>query len=292
MLNKGYQLLTDDEIDRLDDVVQLLARGLRSLDMPVRSVELELGPSQLEVTFAPQPALEAADTMVLLRSAVKQLCRRHGYHATFMTRPHLADICSSGWHLHQSLIDRETGDNVFRSTAEDSSILSTAGRSYLGGLLEHAAGSTFFSTPTINGYKRFRPYSLAPDRVVWGLDNRGALIRTLGQKGSPSTRLENRSGEPAANPYLYIASQIVAGVDGLDRALDVGPATDEPYDAEAPLLPRSLMEALDALAVDTLFADRFGEDVVSWLIELKRAEVGRYLATVTDWEQREYFDLF
>ena len=230
--------------------------------------------------------------MVLLRSAVKQLCRRHGYHATFMSRPQLPNIASSGWHLHQSLVDRGTRANAFAAGPDDYALLSKVGQAYLAGLLEHARAATVFATPTINGYKRFKPNSLAPDRVAWGIDNRGAMLRTIGTHGDPATRIENRSGEPAANPYLYMASQVAAGLDGIDRDLVPDAATDAPYDAPAPRLPASLIEALDALAEDGLFADRFGPDFVSWYVELKRAEVERFLSTVTDWEQREYFDHF
>jgi glutamine synthetase len=148
-----------------------------------------------------------------------------------------------------------------------------------------------FATPTINGYKRYRPYSLAPDRVVWGADNKGALLRVVGPAGSPGTRIENRAGESAANPYLYLAAQIVAGMDGMDRDLDPGPPTEDPYDADAPRLPTSLMTALEHLVDDTVLTSWFGEGFTDYLLRLKRAEVDRFLSSVTDWEQREYFDL-
>ena len=111
---------------------------------------------------------------------------------------------------------------------DNAEALSAFGRFYLGGLLQHARASTVFTTPTINGYKRYRSYSLAPDRAIWGRDNRGVMIRVLGGSGNPATRLENRIGEPAANPYLYMASQILSGLDGVDRALDPGPSADTP----------------------------------------------------------------
>ena len=102
--------------------------------------------------------------------------------------------------------------------------LSPLGRHYLAGLLQHARASAVFATPTINGYKRYRAYSLAPDRAIWGRDNRGVMVRMLGGANDPATRLENRIGEPAANPYLYMASQILAGLDGIDRAARATPA--------------------------------------------------------------------
>ena len=130
-------------------------------------------------------------------------------------------------------------------------------RFYLAGLLEHARASTVFTTPTINGYKRYRSYSLAPDRAIWGRDNRGVMIRVLGGPGDAATRLENRIGEPAANPYLYMASQILSGLDGVDRKLDPGPSADTPYETKAALLPKSLREAVFALNDDPFFRRRW-----------------------------------
>jgi glutamine synthetase len=130
--------------------------------------------------------------------------------------------------------------------------------------------------------------SLAPDRILWGEDNKGAMVRVV---GDPPTHLENRSAEPAANPYLAIVAQVVSGLDGVDRGLDPGDPTHRPYSEDAARLPDSLMEALDALDADPVFATAFGADVVSWIATLKRAEVTRYLQAVTDWEHREYYDL-
>jgi glutamine synthetase len=285
-LSRGAQLLSEEDLDSVDDVVHLLHDGLTALDLPLRSIELEFGPNQLEVTLAPRPGLAAADAVVLCRSAIRQLCRRAGYHATFMSRPVGADTASAGWHLHQSLVDNATGANAFLAT---DAVLSDVGLRYLAGLLRHAAAATVFTTPTVNGYKRYQPFSLAPDRIVWGVDNKGAMVRAV---SGPATRLENRSGEPAANPYLYVASQAVSGLAGIEERLDPGPPTETPYAEDAPRLPGSLMAALDALERDPLFATAFGADVVNWLATLKRAEADRYLADVSAWEQREYFGLF
>src|SRR5262245_63338360 len=119
-------------------------------------------------------------------------------------------------------------------------MLSTGDKYDRGGLLAHARATAAFTTPTINGYKRYRPYSLAPDRAIWARDNRGVMVRVIGQPGSPATRLENRVGEPAANPYLYVASQIYSGLDGIARRLDPVPSADTPYETHATLLPNNL----------------------------------------------------
>lgn len=287
----GAQLLHEEGLDSLDDVVASLHRGLDALDLSLRSVELEFGANQLEITLAPADAARAADDVLLCRSAIRQLCRRHGMQATFMSRPIGSESASTGWHLHQSLRHLDSGAPAFVPTEAGTS-LSEIGRRWLAGLLHHAAAASAFTSPTINGYKRYRPYSLAPDRIVWGHDNKGAMVRVIGGAHDPNTRVENRSGEPTANPYLYIASQVISGLDGIEASLDAGASTDDPYAAAAEFLPRSLMTALDALDESTVFEAALGRNVVDWFLTIKRAEVDRYLAHVSEWEQREYFSLF
>ncbi|HEY2621890.1 MAG TPA: hypothetical protein VGI53_00465, partial [Dyella sp.] len=258
---------------------------------------VELGPSQCEFTFRPQAGLDAADTMILFRAATKQIARRHGLLASFMCRPAQQNLFSSGWHLHQSLIERTRGANAFAGNARDG--LSATGLHFLAGLLDHAHASAAFATPTINGYKRYRAYTLAPDRAIWARDNRGVMVRVLGQPGDAATHLENRIGEPAANPYLYMASQIYAGLDGMAQKRDPGPSADTPYEAKAQLLPKDLGEALAALRASETFGKAFGGAFVDYYAHIKEAELARFKAEasgggseVTAWEQNEYFDLF
>jgi glutamine synthetase len=291
LLTQGYQYLTEQRYDQFDSVFEILRRDVSALGLPLRSIELEYGPSQCEFTFHPGTGLEPADAMVLLRSAIKQIARRNGYHATFMCRPRLPNVMSSGWHLHQSLRVRAGGANAFMAS-DGRSDLSPVAMHWMAGLLTHARAATAFTTPTLNGYKRYRPYSLAPDRVIWGRDNRGVMIRALGAPGDPGTRLENRAGEPAANPYLCMAAQVLSGLDGLNRKLDPGPSADAPYETEAERLPASLGEALVALRADTCFAEGFGAPFIDYFARIKDAEIARFQAEVTEWEQREYFDLF
>jgi glutamine synthetase len=291
LLSHGYQYLTEQRYDQMEPVLEILRRDILALGLPLRSIEVEFGPSQCEFTFKPGMGLEPADTMILFRSAVKQICQRHGYHATFMCRPRLPNVFASGWHLHQSIVARASGDNVFM-TKDSGEVLSAFGRSYMAGLLEHARASAVFATPTINGYKRYRSYSLAPDRAIWGRDNRGVMVRVLGATGDPATRLENRIGEPAANPYLYMASQILAGLDGVDRKLDPGRSADTPYETKAPLLPKTLQEAVFSLSEDSFFREAFGSGFVDYYVHIKNAEIERFQAEVSDWEHREYFEMF
>jgi glutamine synthetase len=290
-LAHGFQYLAEFRMDEVEPVVDLIRRDITAMELPLRTVEIEFGPSQVEFTFAPLPGIESADLMVLFRSAAKQICRRHGYHASFMCRPAFENFFSSGWHLHQSLLDRKTGANVLMPS-DDGDLLSGIGEAYVAGLLEHAAASCIFTTPTINGYKRFRPQSLAPDRILWAKDNRGAMIRALGGPGDAGTRIENRAGESAANPHLYLASQMIAGLDGITRGLAPPPPADTPYTTEAPALPRSLMDAMVAFRASEMYRDVLGDGFINYLLAIKEGEVSRYLSEVTDWEQREYFEIF
>ena len=290
LLTQGYNYLTESRYDALDPILETLRRETEALGLPLRSMEVEFGPSQVEFTFAARPALESADILLLFRSAAKQVARRHGHHVTFMCRPRIPNVMSSGWHLHQSLTDATTGRNLF--IGESGALLSDTARHFLGGLLHHARAASAFSTPTLNGYRRYRPYSLAPDRAIWGIDNRGVMLRALGRPGDRATRIENRVGEPAANPYLYMASQLAFGLDGIAHRRDPGPPADTPYESKAEPLPRSLAEALAALEADSVARDAFGAGFIDYFCRIKRAEIARFEAEVSEWEQREYFDLF
>ena len=299
MIHPGYHMLSEQWADMSDAPLRIVQQTAQALGLPLLSLEIELGPSQVEAVFEATHALKAADNMLLFRSAVKQALRRAGYHATFMCRPPLPSIMSSGWHLHQSLTDINTGAPVFmRSSPEHGSTaqhaghtLSELGQHYLAGLLLHAHAASPFCTSTVNGYGRFRPHSLAPQSAVWGRDNRGAMLRVIGGENDKATRIENRIGEPAANPYLYMAAQIYAGLDGIQHQLRPPLATTAPYATADTQLPRSLEQALEMLNNDAGFSADFGIDFVRYYTRVKQSEIARYaLAEDKDeWQRREYF---
>ncbi|TFZ03334.1 glutamine synthetase family protein [Ramlibacter rhizophilus] len=299
MVHPGYNLLTEGWFDMAEEPLRIVQQTAQALELPLTSLEIELGPSQVEAVFEASDALTAADRMVLFRSSVRQALRRAGYHATFMCRPPFPNIMSSGWHLHQSVVDLATGRNLFRRDAPAEGTdplnarhaLSDIGAQWLAGLLAHARGMAVFCTPTANGYGRFRPNALAPQSALWGRDNRGAMLRLVGSCGDAATRIENRIGEPAANPYLYMASQIHAGLDGIERGLAPPPATETPYATADALLPTSLGEALSALQADTDLTAAFGKPFVDYLLQIKRSEQTRLeqAKDPEDWQRREYF---
>ena len=301
VFQRGYQYLSEVRLDSVASTLEVIRDGLAAVGLPPRSMEDEWGPGQMEFSFSPIGGLAAADAVVLFRSAVKQMCQRRGLLATFMCRPALPNFFSSGWHLHESLLSRQDGRNVF---ASDDDFLSATGRQFVAGLLDHALPMGVFATPTVNGYKRFRPYSFAPDRVCWALENRGALVRVQGAPGDTNSHVEMRMGEPAANPYLYMAANIAAGLDGIRRELDPPPPVEaDPYVSDNPPLPASLAEAIGALEQDGFFRKAFGDTMVDYLLQMKRSEVGRYEAAiaknpppdgqdVSEWEMHEYFEFY
>ncbi len=289
LLNHGYQYLTEARYDAAEPVLDDLRRHAQALDLPIRSMEIEFGPSQFEFTFEPGAPLAQADVTALFRAMVRQTCARAGLHATFMCLPQQRDIVPSGWHLHQSLADG-AGANLFTPDSPDSLPPIAAG--WIAGLLDRAAETALLLVPTVNGYKRFKPGMMAPDRIQWARDNKGAMIRALFSPGDPASRIENRLPEPAANPYLAFAAQIHAGLDGIEAGSELPAPVESPYAGVAPRLPANLGDAIALFERSDFIARHFGQDFRHWLTTLKRAEWDRYRMTVSEWEQREYFTLF
>ena len=300
LTTSGFQYLTENRFDQVGPIMDVLRETMQGLGMPLRSQEVELGPSQYEFTFGPEIGMAPADTMVLFRSAMKQVARRHGHLVSFMCRPKFPNAFASGWHLHQSLLDRKSGANAFVS--RDKEILSPLGRAFLAGLIANARAGAAFGTPTLNGYKRYHGVNtMAPVQAIWARDNRGVMVRVMGHPGDPATHLENRVGEPLANPYLYMASQIHAGLDGVARKLVPPLSADSPYErnsGKSEQLPQTLEDAVGALAGNACFRAALGDAFVDYYVAVKRFELARAskenganTTEVTAWEHREYFDM-
>jgi glutamine synthetase len=291
-VNAGYQFNLDNYLDGVSTVTGPLFVMLQALGLPLRSVEHESGPGQLEFTFNPMLASDAADAMLLFRTLVKQVCTRRGLHASFMSLPRIDGFDPCGWHLHQSVVSGASRRNLFAvdSTAEG---MSPEAKAYVEGLVARAREFCLLSVPTINGYRRLGPqFPLSPTRIGWSVEDRTAMVRVLG--AGSSTHVENRVGEPCANPYLLIAAQLFAGLTGL-----AGPTGAEPVVASDDKLPRSLAEALAAFRGSKQARILLGDPLASCLTKLKESELSRFEAwcaderppedEVTEWEQREYF---
>lgn len=289
-LNQGYQYLTETRYGEAEELLDCLRRTAQSMDMQVQSVEIEMGPGQFEFTFAPADPMAIADMSTNFRTMVKEVCQRRGLLASFMAKPKLPNAAANGWHIHQSIWAKDTGENMF-APGNDGNLTATAS-AWIAGLLENAAASCLMTTPTVNGYKRYAPYQLAPNRIGWGNDNRGAMIRVLTDPNASASRIENRVADSTANPYFALASQIYSGLDGLDRKLEAPPPLSSPYENDAKKLPTNLHSAIEHFEDSKLFSNRFGPEFTSYTTRLKRAEWQRYLMTVSEWEHAEYFTAF
>ncbi|QXJ22629.1 glutamine synthetase [Actinomadura graeca] len=290
-VDAGYQFNLDAYSDAVAPVVGPLVGMLTGLGLPLRTVEHESGPGQLEITFDPLPADEAADAMLLFRTLTKQYCARNGYHASFMALPGLDGADPSGWHIHQSVIGPD-GRNLFDEGGPEPSESGSC-RAYTDGLLAAAAELCLLSVPTVNGYHRFDPsYSLSPTEVSCRYEDRTALVRVLG--GGESTHVETRLAEPCANPYLAIAAQLFAGLDGITGG-------DGPRAKHPAALPGSLRAALEAFRAGDRAEALLGKPLATCLARLKESEAGRYehwcsqqddIPRPTSWEHREYFAVY
>lgn len=289
-LAQGYQLLSETRYDELEPIVELLRKQCQQMQLPLRSMEVEMGPSQLELTFDPDGPMRHADNMVMFRAMVKEVCARENLHATLMCKPALANAAANGWHVHQSFLNIDTGTNL--RMLENGNDLNATASSWVAGLLAHAAESCLLTTPTVNGYKRYQPMQLAPKRNQWAHDKRGAMIRTLINAGDKASRIENRVAETTANSYLLFSSQIFSGMRGLEQSLDAPAPVETPYENNNAQLPENLLAAIELFEQSALYRDVLGAEFVDYLSTIRRAEWQRYHLTVSEWEQAEYFNLF
>ncbi len=273
-------------------VLLRMMRQIGDLDLGVFAANHEFSPSQYEINIWHSDAVDAADRCFLLKSSIKDIAALSGLHATFVGKP-FNDEGGSGFHLHVSLGQVGRDGNAFDDPAAVDGLSATA-RHFLGGVLRHADAVSALLNPTVNAYKRLQPDSLAPYRANWGLDNRTTFVRVPPDRGA-GTRLELRSGDGTANPYLATAAVLAAGLDGIDRAVEPPPAEDGwTYAAEDTSagadLPRTLDAALAALDANAVLREHLGDELVDTFLTLKRDECDRYARWVTDWELEEYAD--
>ena len=266
--------------------IRSLTEQLSAMGLGAYAANHEYMNSQYEINLHHGEALDAADRAFRLKAAVKDVAAINGLVATFMGKP-FNDQGGSGLHLHVSL-DKD-GSNAFDDADGDNGI-STAMRHFLGGVMAHAPALMAILNPTINAFRRLVPDSLAPTHANWGWDNRSAFGRVPPERG-PATRLEIRVGDGAANPYLAIAVLLQAGLHGLrDEIEPPAPVAGDAYRAEdgGDLLPQSLEEALDALEADDVLTGAIGPEIVAPFRAMKRFEIERHRAYVSEWELTEY----
>jgi glutamine synthetase len=283
-------------VDLGEDARRAIVDTLEQMGFDVEAAHHEIAPGQHEIDLRSSDALRSADDIATLRFVVRNVAQRFGLHASFMPKPLYAHA-GSGMHTHQSLA--QAGANAFQDPAGDFG-LSTVAHAYISGLLAHARALCAITNPLVNSYKRLVPGFEAPMHVSWSLKNRSPLVRVPSRRG-PGTRVELRSPDPSANPYLALAAMLAAGLDGIDQKLE----SREPVDSNiAELshreqrrlrvdeLPRDLNEACDALEADAVLRSALGEHVTRHYLAAKRQEWREYGMQVSSWELSRYLGTY
>ena len=276
---------------RRDIVLELQKMGF---DMEVSHHEVAFG--QHEINFHFDNALEACDNIQTFKVLVKNIARRHGFHATFMPKP-IQGINGSGMHSNLSISDAD-GNNLFYDPHTDNQ-LSRVALSFIGGVMKHAASCALLTNPTVNSYKRLVPGYEAPCYISWSDANRSTMIRIPAARGK-STRIEVRSVDPSSNPYLAMSGLLAAGLDGIRNELDgqhpVKKNLFKMSDQERKRLgiknlPESLKEAIDSFSQSQLMKDAVGEELYLKLIEAKSKEWDDYKTKISAWELEKYLPI-
>ena len=287
----------DFSTDRGLEVRNEMAKALAAFGIQVEASHHEVASGQHEIDFRYAGALRAADNVVTFKATLKEVARQHGLHATFMPKP-IAGVNGSGMHVHQSLIDKDTGLNAFANTGAELG-LSDLALGFIAGQLVHARGMSAVLAPLVNSYKRLVPGYEAPVYVSWGQINRSALIRVPQvQANRPeSTRLELRCPDPSCNPYLAFAVMLRAGLDGIRRQLEPPPISNEDlYERRErgglEMLPGSLGEALEELQRDELVRETLGHHILDRFVEAKTSEWQEFSTHITGWELERYLPIY
>ena len=286
----GYFDLTP--VDRAEEIRRLIIKDLLAMGFEVEAGHHEVAPGQHEIDFRYAEALETADNLATFRFIVRYAAYRHGFLATFMPKP-IFGINGSGMHTHQSLF--RDGKNAFHDPKGKWELSQTA-LHYIAGLLRHARGFCAVTNPLVNSYKRLVPGYEAPTNVAWSMRNRSPLIRIPDRRGM-RTRCELRMPDPSANPYLALAVQLAAGLDGIEsKLLPPDPVNKNIFEMSfrerrkyrIDELPRDLHEALEMLEKDDVVRDALGPHIYERFVEAKREEWQAYIGRVSEWELRRY----
>ncbi len=270
--------------------VQELLEQLNAIGLDVITANCEYARSQWEINLMPERGLAGPDRAFTFKNAVKELAHLGGLHATFMSKPY-SDSAGSGCHAHVSLLDRETGENVF-ADSEDPHGISRVCRHFIAGQLRHARSTYALLVPTINCLKRRRTHTFSPTNISWGFEDRSALIRVKG--GSPSSRhVENRAPTGMSNPYLVGAALLASGLNGIEAELELEEPASMPAEEDRTKtpLPVALRESLEALEQDQKIGEFLGDEFVSAYLVMRRHELQRFEDHVTDWESNEYLEI-
>ncbi len=296
----GYFDLTS--LDYASDLRRDTVLTLEKMGIPVEYSHHESGHSQHEIDLRFTDALSMADAVMTYKLVVKEIALKHGVHASFMPKP-MADQPGSGMHVHQSLFDRDGNNAFFDADDTQGYGLSKVAKHYLAGLLRYAPEFCLVTNPCVNSYKRLVSGGEAPICLSWSRTNRSALVRVPGYRprSEVACRLELRSPDPSANPYLAFAVMLAAGLKGIEEGLEppdpvedgsLGDLTrQELRDRGFATLPDSLGQAVELFAGSRLMREVLGEHIHSYLVQEKRREWNEYQSSVSSWELDRYLEV-
>lgn len=290
------QMFSQDGLAKANDVIVDLLGELNRMGIEVPQLGKEYGPGQYELSLRHGAPVEAVDRYLHFRATVHDIAQNHGIIATLMPKP-FADYAGNSLHVHLSVWNEDGSTDLTPSDADDFT-LSESGTWFMGGLLAHAAALTAIGSPTVNGYKRLLPGSWAPANTYWGYGNRSGVVRIPGV--GTRRHIEYRSPDNTAQPYLLMCALLAAGLDGIKRQIDPGPAFSgdvgrltaaEIERHHLGFLPRTLPEALDALEKDELVCAALGPEILKHFLAVKRGELDTYNTIVHEWERTTYLEL-
>lgn len=284
--DEGIQVYSLERAAEMEHVIGPIRQQINECGIPIEQSNPEYAAGQVEVNIRYDEAMIAADRVIMFKTLVKQLAGRHGYIATFMPKPFIEES-GNGFHTHYSLW--KDGANMFSSGGK----LSDDGRMFVGGLQKRMAETAIVGCPNVNGYRRRAPYTFCPINTAWGVDNRTAGIRII--EGSDSAvRVEKRDAGADANPYLLIAAEIAAGLDGIEGRIEPSkPSTGNAYEEEgAEPIPTDIQTALRLASESSWVKETLGEDMLALLTQQGERELGFFANQVTQVEMDRYLRNF
>ena len=296
----GYFDLTG--MDSASDLRRDTVLALEKMGIPVEYSHHESGPSQHEIDLRYTDALSMADAVMTYKLVVKEIASKHGVYASFMPKP-MTDAPGNGMHVHQSLMDKD-GKNLFFDPNDKSGYnLSQTAKNYIAGILKYASEFCLITNQCVNSYKRLTTGGGAPCILSWGCTNRSTLVRVPGYRpnSEEACRIELRSPDPGANPYLAFAAMLASGLAGIREGLqppepigycnlfDISPFDDGSADYDR--LPSTLAEAIERFEGSQLMRETLGDHIHSYLVRAKKAEWAEYNRTVSAWELDRYLPM-
>ncbi len=284
--NEDYHIF---QTTKEEDVMRAIRNGLQGAGIPVENTKGEASAGQGEVNVRYADALTMADRHVIIKNACKEIAWQRGKAITFLAKWHY-NAAGSSSHIHQSLWSVDGATPLFFDEKGEHGMSATM-KHYMAGLLSHASEITYFLAPYINSYKRFMAGTFAPTKAIWSKDNRTAGYRLCGEN-SKAIRVECRVGGSDLNPYLAMAALIAAGINGIERKLELEPAfVGDAYGArEVREIPRTLRSAAVALSSSAMLRNAFGDDVVDHYVRAAEWEQEEYDRKITDWEVARGFE--